>query len=263
MEIVIRERTLERIAYWIVILLLGVLLLITYLRSPTCQQQTTTNTTPAASPPPANQTQNATATATQNAASCTDGIKNQDETDVDCGGLTCPPCAEGLHCVKNSDCLKAKCTAGICNATVAATTTDISLTDVGFTLSNGTQKIVTAVSSLNLRIQNGNPNAKTFRIDVYVKTFDGQYYLDQGVADPPTTPRITYARIDLPLVPGGQVLQQLFTLTKDQYTSGGKSIIPTKNGEYVLGGDFSVEVRLVDPATETVVATAKKTVTVS
>ena len=31
-------------------------------------------------------------------ASCSDGIQNQDETDVDCGGMSCPACARNLLC---------------------------------------------------------------------------------------------------------------------------------------------------------------------
>ncbi|MCW5897817.1 MAG: putative metal-binding motif-containing protein [Flavobacteriales bacterium] len=37
-------------------------------------------------------------------ANCTDGIKNGTETDVDCGGPDCPPCAQGQGCDLNSDC---------------------------------------------------------------------------------------------------------------------------------------------------------------
>ena len=29
-----------------------------------------------------------------NAATCTDGIKNQDETDIDCGGKACKACGK-------------------------------------------------------------------------------------------------------------------------------------------------------------------------
>lgn len=39
---------------------------------------------------------------------CNDGIKNQDETDVDCGG-SCQACANNQHCEKNSDCLSFSC----------------------------------------------------------------------------------------------------------------------------------------------------------
>lgn len=37
-------------------------------------------------------------------ANCSDGIKNGAETDVDCGGPECPPCAQGQSCDLNSDC---------------------------------------------------------------------------------------------------------------------------------------------------------------
>ena len=50
-------------------------------------------------------------TSTCQEPTCTDKVKNGDETDVDCGGATCPACATGLGCLKNGDCL-----AGICDA---------------------------------------------------------------------------------------------------------------------------------------------------
>lgn len=37
-------------------------------------------------------------------ATCTDGIKNGTETDVDCGGGTCPKCGVGRTCATPSDC---------------------------------------------------------------------------------------------------------------------------------------------------------------
>ncbi len=44
---------------------------------------------------------------------CIDGIKNGDETDIDCGG-TCPPCKYGKHCLINSDCESNYCENNIC-----------------------------------------------------------------------------------------------------------------------------------------------------
>jgi hypothetical protein len=41
--------------------------------------------------------------------SCSDKILNQDETDVDCGGLVCEPCFEGLKCFYSSDCSNEIC----------------------------------------------------------------------------------------------------------------------------------------------------------
>jgi hypothetical protein len=48
---------------------------------------------------------------------CFDGIVNQDETDVDCGGvLGCPRCATAQHCASTDDCDEAACLKGICQA---------------------------------------------------------------------------------------------------------------------------------------------------
>jgi len=43
------------------------------------------------------------------AATCSDGIKNQDETDVDCGGMKCNPCGLNQICTQNSDCATMNC----------------------------------------------------------------------------------------------------------------------------------------------------------
>ncbi|MFP4111398.1 MAG: hypothetical protein ACLFUO_00195 [Candidatus Woesearchaeota archaeon] len=40
--------------------------------------------------------------------SCSDGVKNNDETDVDCGG-SCSPCSTGLNCSVDSDCVNNLC----------------------------------------------------------------------------------------------------------------------------------------------------------
>lgn len=48
------------------------------------------------------------------AQSCTDGIKNQDETDTDCGGLTCQKCLDNKGCKVASDCYSGICTSNIC-----------------------------------------------------------------------------------------------------------------------------------------------------
>jgi len=45
--------------------------------------------------------------------SCDDSIKNQDETDVDCGG-SCPPCPQGGACLIDDDCQTGFCEDGVC-----------------------------------------------------------------------------------------------------------------------------------------------------
>ena len=48
------------------------------------------------------------------ATSPADGVKNGDETDVDCGGSKAPACADAKGCVVKSDCASGVCTAKVC-----------------------------------------------------------------------------------------------------------------------------------------------------
>jgi hypothetical protein len=47
-------------------------------------------------------------------AGCVDNSKNGTETDVDCGGFNCSPCAATKSCALARDCLSGLCTAGKC-----------------------------------------------------------------------------------------------------------------------------------------------------
>lgn len=53
--------------------------------------------------------------------SCSDGVLNVDETDVDCGGIDCDACDDGSSCQVASDCTSGVCPLGTC---VAPTCTD-------------------------------------------------------------------------------------------------------------------------------------------
>src|SRR5439155_1230942 len=51
------------------------------------------------------------------APNCVDNIRNQGETDVDCGGpATCNRCAAGKTCAGNGDCQSSACQSGVCLA---------------------------------------------------------------------------------------------------------------------------------------------------
>ena len=58
------------------------------------------------------------------AATCSDGIKNQDETDIDCGGATCNPCGLGNACTQNSDCVTMNCDGGSMTCAAVGTCND-------------------------------------------------------------------------------------------------------------------------------------------
>jgi hypothetical protein len=47
---------------------------------------------------------------------CTDKQKNADESDVDCGGGTCPKCGLDLACVQDLDCASGSCIDGKCGS---------------------------------------------------------------------------------------------------------------------------------------------------
>jgi hypothetical protein len=46
--------------------------------------------------------------------SCADCVKDGAETDVDCGGDACPPCALGRACLVDTDCTTGSCQGGTC-----------------------------------------------------------------------------------------------------------------------------------------------------
>ena len=47
-------------------------------------------------------------------AQCKDGVKDGDETDVDCGGSCGTTCGQGEACAAAKDCVGAQCTDGVC-----------------------------------------------------------------------------------------------------------------------------------------------------
>lgn len=49
--------------------------------------------------------------------SCADGLRNGDESAIDCGSPTdsrCGRCRDGLHCLRDSDCLSEACIGNVC-----------------------------------------------------------------------------------------------------------------------------------------------------
>src|SRR5690349_15741682 len=47
---------------------------------------------------------------------CSNGVKDGDEVDTDCGG-SCGPCGRGKHCNTDADCAPAACTKSVCGFT--------------------------------------------------------------------------------------------------------------------------------------------------
>jgi hypothetical protein len=54
-------------------------------------------------------------------ATCSDGVKNQGESDVDCGGATgCPRCPASKTCTTQADCQTGSCALGLCQTTTCS-----------------------------------------------------------------------------------------------------------------------------------------------
>src|SRR4051795_12158867 len=47
---------------------------------------------------------------------CSDTVKNGNETDIDCGGAACSKCAAGLACATAADCSSGVCTGNVCKS---------------------------------------------------------------------------------------------------------------------------------------------------
>ena len=50
---------------------------------------------------------------------CSNGIKDAEETDIDCGGM-CAPCAESQACSSGDDCASKNCLMGVCQASTCS-----------------------------------------------------------------------------------------------------------------------------------------------
>jgi hypothetical protein len=61
---------------------------------------------------------------TSNGSTCSDGVKNGNETAVDCGG-ECNPCPGGKACSKFDDCQSGNCLAGVCSSAAFSCTDHI------------------------------------------------------------------------------------------------------------------------------------------
>lgn len=63
-------------------------------------------------------------------AGCGDAVKNGTETDLNCGGAMCPPCATGKVCAASSDCIGGLCSGMICAPTCSDGLKNGSETDI-------------------------------------------------------------------------------------------------------------------------------------
>ncbi len=217
--ITIKPIHLERLAYWIVIIGLAVLLILAFVKDDTCEPTTASgdaDENQAAAPTTGNTP--TTPPTTAPSASCIDGVKNQDETDADCGGATCPKCIAGKACVAAGDCVSGYCTANVCSATAPATLSgkvefDVTKAVASPKASNGNVK----VTGLEYTIKNGmDEDLDGYIIKIFVKNKAGTRCLNQqttGTCDD------SYAEITGSAIKAGKSTTQTRTFDDATYTS--------------------------------------------
>lgn len=81
--------------------------------------------------------------------SCSDTATNGEETDVDCGGPSCPPCVVGRTCLEGRDCDSARCD-GVTHLCLAGTCMDL--------LKNGDERAVDCGGTCATQFQQGCAN---------------------------------------------------------------------------------------------------------
>jgi len=112
------------------------------------------------------------------AATCTDGIKNQGESDVDCGITACSKCVTGKICTVGTNCASGVCTGGLCAAGAAVCGNGVKegteACDDGNTIVNNCTYGATSCTTCNTTCT-GNVAGKIIKCgDTVVQTANGE-----------------------------------------------------------------------------------------
>jgi hypothetical protein len=243
-SITIRPIYIERLIYWILILVMAVLLVIAWTKDDTATKTVATDTktaqeavaAPAVTPP--------AATPEVAKATCTDALKNQDETDVDCGGSCSVKCANTRSCKANTDCISNVCSNSTCMGTAPAQLSgkvDLDVTKANV-VSNSTTNSVKFLG-LTYKVTNGLDEAlSTAKLEVFVMNKQGKCFNqigDTGECDDP------FATVGLPKILSGKSFTEThaFTFGKGNEAKGSYVL---SDYYYTPGSAFRISVNVVD-----------------
>lgn len=250
-EIKINKRSLERLAYAIVIIALLIIIAVLLFRDCDCKSSDgANNETPTGLTTRSNTTNETTQEVIKEPEeqtiepTCDDRKKNGDETDVDCGGSDCGSCAEGKRCVLNADCTKGSCDAGSCDATEDVSgefKLKIESVDV-----SGDNEQAAVVEKIKVSLDNGLTEAVNVRLDLYLLSSNRKNYLNQInlLAEEPKT----YAEITVgAMTSGWKNPNQPYNLRDIKAFTGTKFV--TAPGIYEPGDDFIIDIEAYDTRT--------------
>lgn len=215
-SITVKPIYIERLVYWILIAALIILLIFSWTRSCNTTEKTTTQQNQQAAPPTTPPANNPPAANNTPAASCTDGIRNQDESDVDCGGSCSLKCSNGKVCKSNADCISNVCTSGTCAASAPAALSgkvDLTLSSVDTqkspphtnTFDNSTYYTY-KVTGVNYVIKNGLSDDITPHVKVFIKDSVSSVCLNELTVDDANNCGKPYAEFDLATIASGKTL---------------------------------------------------------
>ncbi len=144
-----------------------------------------TNTDPTNSTNPTDPSEGSETTPTTvEPETCEDGILNQDETDIDCGGSSCPLCALDQMCEGDIDCESQACVEGTCIDPECLTDEDCPSTTC-------------AIGACNDQYAcEATPNDGAMCTDEFVCTFGDGVCMDGACIDPEGPEAILLADID-------------------------------------------------------------------
>jgi hypothetical protein len=269
-EIVIKPIHLERFIYAVVIIVLAVLLIVHWGGGKCDAEKEAKGTTvPGAGLNQTNQT-NQTANTTQ-LTLCANGIKDQDETDIDCGGSKCNGCGENKLCNANTDCgtgffcyqsikcRKPSCTDGIknqdetavdcggkcegywyddkCNAAPKPTYSgkvDLSILSVAKSINAGSGSGYAKLDNVKFRVVNGKDKDVSLTAYVYARKESGTPYYESQMSGE----EIPVATVDVPTLSLGENFTATAniskTLTQTEPTDAYKVVIQLRDTEDAL-----------------------------
>jgi hypothetical protein len=246
-SITVKPIYMERLLYWIIIIVLAVLLVLAYLKESKCDTTTTKGSTTVPTAPAPNNTLPAQQPAQNNtpAASCSDGLKNQDESDVDCGGR-CTSCALGKSCALSADCISGICSGGKCVATAPVTLSgkvDFTLIKVNYSITNTSVK----VTGISYKLVNGlSESLVDAKIDVELRSKNNVKCLNQVQDTGDCDKAFATISLDMPIQSGKTFSESphTFTTGKGGELTSGSFVI--EGSYWSIGESFNVVATLYD-----------------
>lgn len=227
--------TYRELTAWILFILATAGLITVLVIQPWCDCTTEASTTQPSTNPAPNQTEEEPENQpVPEGPSCSDDEQNQDESDVDCGGV-CPQCGLGDSCDTNSDCKSNRCVGGECRQELQLSgDVDFTIERVDYTRGESTSSKVTAIT---VEVTNGLDENIKPRVDLWAIAPNGVFYLNQ-IEDDQRDENTPYASVTLTTITPGD------TYTRTLDVDG--SYLYSITGQYEQDDDFIIEAYLMD-----------------